>query len=306
MHQEVIMEEHSILAAFSQADGLPRAALRAAATDRTRLAPRFIALIEEFLTLPPAERPKQTPFFFIFHLLGEWREQAAYRTLGKFLRLPEEHLCPILGDAVTSTVNRVMVQVFDGDPEPLFDVIRDEYADEFVRYRMCAALATLVLQGDLDRKRAEVFLRDCFSNLQPQETNYVWVGWMEAVARLGLEAYSRIVETACKRQYIDPGVCGHKHFLEDLSRAATEEGRAMWLADDDLKPFGDTVDELSRWHCFNEERRKRVPRHQAQPRPSAEWLDNSRRNQPIRSTKVGRNVSYPCGSGKKFKKCCAA
>ncbi|MFZ1102023.1 MAG: DUF1186 domain-containing protein [Hyphomicrobiaceae bacterium] len=300
------MDEHSILMAFSQSDGLPRAALRAAAIDRTRLVPRFIALMEEFLTLPPAERPKQTPFFFIFHLLGDWREKAAYRTLAKILRLPDEHLGPILGDAVTSTVNRVMVQVFDGDPEPLFDVIRDKHADEFVRSRMCDALVTLVLQGNLDRTRAEVFLRDCFSNLQPQATNYVWVGWMEAVARLGLEAYSGIVETAFKRQYIDPGVCGYKHFLEDLSRAATEEGRAMWLADDDLKPFGDTVDELSRWHCFNEERRKRVPRHQAQPRPSTGWLDNSRRNQPIRSTKVGRNVSCPCGSGKKFKKCCAA
>jgi hypothetical protein len=164
MHQEAIMDEHSILAAFSQADGLPRAALRAAATDRTRLAPRFIALIEEFLTLQPAERPKQTPYFFIFHLLGNWREKAAYRTLAKFLRLPEEDLYPILGDAVTSTVNRVIVQVFDGDPEPLFDVIRDSHADEFVRSRMCDALATLVLQGDLDRRRAEVFLRDCFSN----------------------------------------------------------------------------------------------------------------------------------------------
>lgn len=76
----------------------------------------------------------------------------------------------------------------------------------------------------------------------------------------------------------------------------------MWLADDDLKPFGDTVDELSKWHCFEEER----PKRQIQARPSAGWLDNGRRNQPIRSTKIGRNTPCPCGSGKKFKKCCAA
>jgi hypothetical protein len=63
-----------------QPDGLPRAAVRAAATDRTRLAPRFIGLVEEFLTLLPAEHPKPTPSFFIFHLLGDWREKVAYRT----------------------------------------------------------------------------------------------------------------------------------------------------------------------------------------------------------------------------------
>jgi hypothetical protein len=65
MHQDTVMDEHSILATFSQTDSLPRAAVRAAATDRTRLAPRFIGLIEEFPTLLPAERPKQTPLFCI-------------------------------------------------------------------------------------------------------------------------------------------------------------------------------------------------------------------------------------------------
>ena len=73
------MDEHSILAAFSQANGLPPPHLRCG-NRRTLLAPRLIGLVEEFLTVPPAERPKQTPFFFIFQLLGDWREKAAYRT----------------------------------------------------------------------------------------------------------------------------------------------------------------------------------------------------------------------------------
>ena len=303
--EKVTMNEQSILAAFSQTNGLPRAALRAAAADRVRLAPRFIALIEQFLTLPPAERPEKTPFFFIFHLLGDWGEKAAYRPLAKFLRLPDELLDPILGDAITTTINRVMVQVCDGDPEPLFDIIRDKHADEFVRSSMCDALATLVLQGDLDRQRAEVFLRDCFVNLEPQATNYVWVGWMEAVAKLGLDSFSGIVETAFKRQYIDPGVCDYKHFLEDLQLAATEEGRAQWLADSNLKPFGDTVDELSSWSSFQEECHKRKTPRQVQAQTSAAWLGNDRGNQPVRSTKIGRNAPCLCGSGKKFKKCCA-
>ena len=62
-----------------QPDGLPRAAVRAVAIDRTRLAQRFIGLVEGFLTPLPAERPKQTPLSS-FSLLGDWREKAAYRT----------------------------------------------------------------------------------------------------------------------------------------------------------------------------------------------------------------------------------
>ncbi|MBX3428208.1 MAG: SEC-C domain-containing protein [Hyphomonadaceae bacterium] len=36
------------------------------------------------------------------------------------------------------------------------------------------------------------------------------------------------------------------------------------------------------------------------------WLEQRTPRQPIRSQKVGRNEPCPCGSGKKWKKCCGA
>jgi hypothetical protein len=33
-----------------------------------------------------------------------------------------------------------MVAVFDGDPKPIFEIILDPEAEEFVRSRMCEAL----------------------------------------------------------------------------------------------------------------------------------------------------------------------
>jgi uncharacterized protein len=42
---------------------------------------------------------------------------------------------------------------------------------------------------------------------------------------------------------------------------------------------------------------------------AAYWRDPERRlpsQEPVRSTKVGRNEPCPCGSGKKFKKCCGS
>jgi hypothetical protein len=64
MHQDTRHGRAFHPAAFSQTASL---ALQCpCATDRTRLAPRFIGLVEGFLTPLPAERPKQTPLFFIF------------------------------------------------------------------------------------------------------------------------------------------------------------------------------------------------------------------------------------------------
>ncbi len=99
---------------------------------------------------PTTGRPSVSPtvqnaLFFIFHLLGEWREKSAYRPLAKLLRRPADEIDAIFGGATTETSHRVMAAVFDGDPQPLYDVILEPEADEFVRSRMCETLAMLTL-----------------------------------------------------------------------------------------------------------------------------------------------------------------
>jgi hypothetical protein len=94
-----------------------------------------------------------TPLFFIFHLLGEWRETSAYRALARFLRRPPDDVNAAISDAITMTTHRVMAAVFDGDPQPIYNIILDENADQFVRSSMCETLAMLVLQGRLDRSK---------------------------------------------------------------------------------------------------------------------------------------------------------
>jgi uncharacterized protein YchJ len=297
------MDEQDIVAALSCEEGLPRAALAAASEQRDRLAPRFIRLIEDYLDLPAPERPEKTPIFFIFHLLGDWREKSAYRSLARLLRLPDKEIGHLLGDAVTSTSNRVIAGVFDGDPQPIFDIILDASADEFTRSRMCEALSYLGLTGQIDHRTLSNFLRDSFATLSPQGPCYVWVGWQMAIAHLGLGELTSLVETAFKRGYIDSWWTRIEHFRRDLVQAETEAGREKWIADGDLTRFGDTIAELSHWAAFREpdpeeERRRQqaVVRH-----------DQGRGLRlPIRSTKVGRNEPCPCGSGRKNKKCCGS
>jgi hypothetical protein len=73
------MDAQEILHEFTYAASLPRKALKAASAQRIEMVPLFVQEIETFLALDPAARAKPTPLFFIFHLLGEWREKAAYR-----------------------------------------------------------------------------------------------------------------------------------------------------------------------------------------------------------------------------------
>jgi Protein of unknown function (DUF1186)/SEC-C motif len=296
------MDAQAILHELTHAEGLPREALRAASARRGEMVPLFLDEIENYLALEPAARAKPTPLFFIFHLLGEWREKAAYRPLGRLLRLPRHEIDTIFGDGITSTSHRVMAAVFDGDPEPLYDIILDPNAEEFIRAGMCEALAMVTLRGELDRALADRFLRDAFMDLQPQAQNFLWVGWQSAIAMLGLSDLKILVKKAFDRGFIDSHVLGFEHFEQDLRRGIEHPGEPWRPDDHEYTLFGDTIEELSGWYCFTEQYRadqERWEREAKAARVRSQHLEN-----PFKG--VGRNDPCPCGSGKKFKKCCLA
>jgi Protein of unknown function (DUF1186)/SEC-C motif len=299
------MDPIQVIEQLSVEGRLPVEAIRAAQADREAMVPVFLRTIDDFLELKGPVDPNA--LFFIFHLLGEWREKSGYWPLAVFLRLPREVLDPILGDAITETSHRVMAAVFDGDPDPLYQIIRDPDADEYVRAKMCQAIAMLTRRGELPREATAAFLRDCFSQLEPKENCYVWSGWLDAVAWLGLTELKPLVQQAFLRGSIDPEWLTFKEFEQDLQYSVEHPEAEPLYPDGDLSLFGETVAELSGWDGFKPEapRSKMLDRGPLGPLggllDSLDSLGTPHRD-PLRH--VGRNDPCPCGSGKKFKKCC--
>ena len=296
------MDAEAILHELTHAAGLPTAALQAASAQRAELLPKFLGVIEDYLGREPAARANPTPLFFIFHLLGEWREKTGYRPLAQLLRCPADEIDAIFGDGITLTSHRVMAALFDGDPQPLCDIILDPNAEEFVRSRMCEALAMVTLRGGLDRDLVGRFLRDAYNELQPQAPCYVWYGWQSAVAMLGMGELRVLVKRAFDRGFIELHLLGCGDFEEDLKHGIERPGEPLRPGDNEYALFGDTIEELSGWYCFTEKYRADRERWRQQveidsPLPLGEPYQN-----PFRG--VGRNDPCPCGSGKKFKKCC--
>ena len=294
------MDAAEVLNQLTHSEALPKAALQAASEQRAEIVPVFLREIDSFLTLTPAERAKPTPLFFIFHLFGDWREKAAYRPLARLLRCAGHEVDAVLGDAITSTTHRVMAAVFDGDPDPLCKIILDPNADQFVRSRICEAVAMLVLRGELDREDAARFLRDAFVELRPQAESFVWQGWQSAIAMLGLSELKILVKQAFDRGFIDPQWLDYEGFARDLEWASKDPENPRYGSPKEFTLFGDTVEELSRWHGFSDEFLAR--RREVDEQYEAELTDDQPYRNPFKG--VGRNDRCPCGSGKKFKNCC--
>ena len=279
------------------ADGLPVEAIRTAQEHRAALAPAFVQAIERYVA---GDHADVRALFLVFHLLGEWRERSAYRPLAALLRLPRDDVREALGDGVVETGHRVMAAVFDGDPAPLHAIIRDPQGDEFVRARMCEALAMVTLRGEVPREATAAFLRDCFHEVSPQDECFVWDGWQSAIAMLGLVELVPLVRDAFERGFISRGWLSFEDFQEDIDGVIAREP-ASRFSKPEFDLFGDTVEELSSWSFAN-------PTSEANDAPEEEehvlWrsFDQGPAVNPYRD--VGRNDPCPCGSGKKFKKCC--
>src|SRR5258708_39838811 len=96
-----------------------------------------------------------------------------------------------------------------------------------------------------------------------------------------------------------------RHFKEQLRRTLDDPERKAGFAFDSIAPFEDTIGTLSQWYGFSEQYKIDAAHRAARTKPYAKpsYLSppivNPNRN-------VGRNDPCPCGSGKKYKKCCLA
>jgi hypothetical protein len=119
---------------------------------------------------------------------------------------------------------------------------------------------------------------------------------------LGMTDLNILVKKAFDRGFIDNHVLGFDHFEEDLRRGIEHPGELRLPDDRDSTLFGDTVEEFSGCYCFTEQYRADQERWERQAR--ADRVRSQRLENPFKG--VGRNDPCPCGSGKKFKKCCLA
>src|SRR5262249_13655411 len=162
------------------------------------------------------------------------------------------------------------------------------------------AVAMVTQRQLLPREEAKRFLTACYDDL-PQEECFVWNGWQYAIAMLGLDEMTPLVEQAFKKGHISPMWMHFSDFQDDLRKwkATRPGGRSGKHGDFDL--FGDPVEELSTWHCFREqylETRRPKPAEpigaRRSPLGSLGFGPQTPVVNPLRH--LGRNDPCPCGS----------
>lgn len=278
--------EDAIQAFAAASDGPPVAALQWALQHWEQAAPRFLQLLEAYANGTDETDVTTDAMFFIVHLLGDRGERRAYRSLCQ-LMLDEDRLVAALGDiAAVETLKGVLIKCFDGDAEPLQQVIESTEADSITRGEALLALAWVARDGRWPEPAFAEYLRHLLATMQPRTEDFVWYAWVVVAAILGYRDLQDASATLIQDGLV-PEEWLTLEELPDLIATGDATGKEGLLAEE-VQPFDDVLNRLAAWPW---------------PEDDADWDAPAPEpyTNPLRH--VGRNDPCPCGSGKKFKNC---
>jgi hypothetical protein len=301
--EETGYTRESLIWALRNERELPSTEIAFATLYADAIEPDVVAVVER-ARYADLDIPSGRLLFRGIHILGGRRLCAAYRPLVALLKGPQYRVEDLLGDAVTQNLSRILLGLFDGDEQPLWALVTDRSVDEFVREAALNALTFLAFEGRIDRAAFEGFLLgfDEARLAAADDDTMMWHAWMTAVAVLGLTAAVPRVRAAFADGRISPDWCDEDDFDELLKAAIERPNDRTRLEAENMGYIEDVVVALENFSegdgdaddsLFDDEGEAVLPSWPELGVPT---------HNPYRG--VGRNDPCPCGSGKKFKKCC--
>jgi len=288
------MQSNDIIDALSSlSNGLPKEAMTAAIKQWDEVSPELL----KALSFPPdlLENEQSDLIFLAMYLVGEAREKAAFPLLINYFSSPGDDAVDSMGDLVTEGLDRILASTFDGNLPLLKSLIDNRNLNVYCRLAGLNAAIILMLEGELNR--AEVI--DYFRALTHADGEDLVFNssLICSCQEAGLNELAEDVRSIADRRAYDPGYVDACELAKEmLATDNFEPNRNGYGAKFTL--IGKAVDELKNWASFSEATPTSLEREEMIRQYSQ--LHTVARKTP----KIGRNDPCPCGSGKKFKKCC--
>jgi hypothetical protein len=279
------MAPAEILAALSSdPPAPPRAALESAEGHRAVLVEPLLRAIDYGLANPSEASSEDAGLCcYALYLLAKWREPRAYSYVVRWLSLPGEAPFEIAGDIVTQDGARMLAAVCDGDLEPIKALVVDRSANEYGRGAGVTALALLAAWAEVPRESIVSWFLWLAQEGLEREPSQVWNSLASESA--DIEALPLFPEL--RRAYDDGLIEPQFMNPSELDQVeAAPRGKVLQATRERHPPIDDVIAATAWWGRFGK-------------------ATGFAAGQPYRAApKIGRNEPCPCGSGRKFKKCC--
>jgi hypothetical protein len=221
-----------------------------------------------------------------------------------FASLPGELPHELAGDFVTEDLGRVLASVCGGDLRLLRELIEGAEINEYVRGEAMHALLCLVASGSVEREDALAYFGELLRTDFARRPSHALDELILHAAHLGPAEILDEIRAAYECGAADPGYISLAS-VEKRVRAGREAALQHLSSYASYALIDDTIREMEWWACFRPEQRE-VREPAVDPSLRYPLEERGLSPEPLRreEPKVGRNEPCPCGSGRKFKKCC--
>ena len=306
---------------------LPVHALIAASEQREALTPQLLEYLETIASqgddIPDDQRVDLV--FFAFYLLAQFREAQALPVMLHIISASPGTVNRLLGYVVSESLPRILASVMVGqgdencDIEPLQRIIENCDLHPSVRSSAITCLSILAAHGRLSREQLRDYFQHLFAGKLAREQSRVWDGLVSNCLIAGFNELEESMVQAFDETLLIDSFVGRERLSALLQEHPDE---ICFPPYEHSALIDDCVSELKGWASFNRTQPVQKPAgtiaQVARPWPAkkqqpAPHLLGSRPPMPARNRqapvvrdnpKVGRNDPCPCGSGRKFKKCC--
>ena len=290
----------------------PRDAVKAAISNREEITPHLLKILEQAKDNPEeivAEESYMAHIYAMF-LLAQFREKRAYPLIVDFFSLPDDIPYETTGDVVTGHLPKILASVSCGDTSLITALVENENAEEFVRGATLESLLALVACGEKSREEVMAYYQSLFHGRLEREYSQAWNALISCCDSLYPEEVHEEIKQAFQDELIDELFIN----MEDVNRSLVygKQNTLDKLRSGRLTLITDTVNEMESWACFQTPESHNEPWISDLQAPIAQQFTQARLPQhqqsipPKKQKKIGRNEPCPCGSGKKYKKCCGA
>jgi hypothetical protein len=293
-------------------DKLPVAAIQEAREHRDLIVPRLIRAIRDATaSVRAGDRVEGNAHFLALFLLSEFQAAEALPAIVEAISLPGMGPEDLFDDVVTEVLARVLAQ-FAGDAAELLDPLIDSRdVNQFVRWEASQAYPLLVRDGRLSAAAAASRLKHHLRRAIDREDCVMLAPLIHELTILDpSDAIDEITE-AFDRNLVETFMIGKRDV--DAALARGEAGQQERLAELPATGIVDTIAELRTWAAFSEKPAKPPAPIQSPPLAPMPRIPKPHAFETTAPTAApvishhghtGRNDPCPCGSGKKFKKCC--
>lgn len=289
------MEIKKVLSEMEYNTGsFPYEAVREAITQKEKIVPELLKILEnvEKNIDQIEEQSNYMAHIYAMFLLAQFREKRAFPLIVDIFSHPGDTSDKIGGEFVCESLPRVLASVCHGDTTLIKQMIENRDLDEYVRDAGLRALLTLVGNGEKTREEVMDYYKSLFRGKLKRKHSMVWDGLVSCSSYLcPKEVYEDI-----KKAYEDDLVVPFFINLKDVDKHLSigwEKNLSRLKKDPHYQFIDDTISCMDWWACFQ---------------PKEKLMSNPLKSSEITSKckKIGRNDPCPCGSGKKYKKCCGS